>query len=132
MIRRPPRSTRTDTLFPCTTLFRSLRLQVWRSTIPLKLLRKSSQTWRCGWFERSLISYFQRHGLSQSHRLSPKLALRKRKQLGISSIVEQRSSRSCWNESNGTGWRSEGRRVGQESVSTCKSRWSRYNKKKKK
>src|SRR3546814_18251560 len=24
MIRRPPRSTRTDTLFPCTTLFRSL------------------------------------------------------------------------------------------------------------
>src|SRR3546814_1245479 len=26
MIRRPPRSTRTDTLFPYTTLFRSLRL----------------------------------------------------------------------------------------------------------
>src|SRR3546814_18543492 len=27
MIRRPPRSTRTDTLFPYTTLFRSVRLQ---------------------------------------------------------------------------------------------------------
>src|SRR3546814_1699820 len=27
MIRRPPRSTRTDTLFPCTTLFRSTQLQ---------------------------------------------------------------------------------------------------------
>src|SRR3546814_1797772 len=27
MIRRPPRSTRTDTLFPYTTLFRSLRTQ---------------------------------------------------------------------------------------------------------
>src|SRR3546814_3689582 len=27
MIRRPPRSTRTDTLFPYTTLFRSLRKQ---------------------------------------------------------------------------------------------------------
>src|SRR3546814_20616947 len=26
MVRRPPRSTRTDTLFPYTTLFRSLRL----------------------------------------------------------------------------------------------------------
>src|SRR3546814_10761942 len=25
MIRRPPRSTRTDTLFPCTTLFRSVQ-----------------------------------------------------------------------------------------------------------
>src|SRR3546814_12170028 len=28
MIRRPPRSTRTDTLFPYTTLFRSARLRV--------------------------------------------------------------------------------------------------------
>src|SRR3546814_7236577 len=28
MIRRPPRSTRTDTLFPYTTLFRSLRIVV--------------------------------------------------------------------------------------------------------
>src|SRR3546814_21178940 len=27
MIRRPPRSTRTDTLFPYTTLFRSVRIQ---------------------------------------------------------------------------------------------------------
>src|SRR3546814_17888758 len=27
MLRRPPRSTRTDTLFPCTTLFRSARFQ---------------------------------------------------------------------------------------------------------
>src|SRR3546814_9750310 len=31
MIRRPPRSTRTDTLFPYTTLFRSER---WRGTCP--------------------------------------------------------------------------------------------------
>src|SRR3546814_19524059 len=30
MIRRPPRSTRTDTLFPYTTLFRSKRLRIWR------------------------------------------------------------------------------------------------------
>src|SRR3546814_8772773 len=28
MIRRPPRSTRTDTLFPYTTLFRSIRAQL--------------------------------------------------------------------------------------------------------
>src|SRR3546814_7191089 len=31
MIRRPPRSTRTDTLFPYTTLFRSLAAQVHES-----------------------------------------------------------------------------------------------------
>src|SRR3546814_14275940 len=30
MIRRPPRSTRTDTLFPYTTLFRSRDLRSWR------------------------------------------------------------------------------------------------------
>src|SRR3546814_1984351 len=30
MIRRPPRSTRTDTLFPYTTLFRSHHPQAWR------------------------------------------------------------------------------------------------------
>src|SRR3546814_3404306 len=30
MIRRPPRSTRTDTLFPYTTLFRSSRSRIWR------------------------------------------------------------------------------------------------------
>src|SRR3546814_2764866 len=30
MIRRPPRSTRTDTLFPYTTLFRSLHPRRWR------------------------------------------------------------------------------------------------------
>src|SRR3546814_18629466 len=30
MIRRPPRSTRTDTLFPYTTLFRSARSSDWR------------------------------------------------------------------------------------------------------
>src|SRR3546814_7610751 len=29
MIRRPPRSTRTDTLFPYTTLFRSRRVAAW-------------------------------------------------------------------------------------------------------
>src|SRR3546814_10405784 len=28
MLRRPPRSTRTDTLFPCTTLFRSVGLAI--------------------------------------------------------------------------------------------------------
>src|SRR3546814_6118261 len=34
MIRRPPRSTRTDTLFPYTTLFRSLAIPFFRSGLP--------------------------------------------------------------------------------------------------
>src|SRR3546814_2371324 len=42
IIRRPPRSTRTDTLFPCTTLFRSLStLMSCRSRMLLALSLKS-------------------------------------------------------------------------------------------
>src|SRR3546814_4224989 len=37
MIRRPPRSTRTDTLFPYTTLFRSLHLLMPRHTPVLSI-----------------------------------------------------------------------------------------------
>src|SRR3546814_12878268 len=40
MIRRPPRSTRTDTLFPYTTLFRSLAI------CPPGSLSRSCQPWR--------------------------------------------------------------------------------------
>src|SRR3546814_16340813 len=47
MIRRPPRSTRTDTLFPYTTLFRSGGVPGWRKggerTSPLGLLEKVDQ-----------------------------------------------------------------------------------------
>src|SRR3546814_1961239 len=41
MIRRPPRSTRTDTLFPYTTLFRSLML--FHSEEPVKMLTSTSK-----------------------------------------------------------------------------------------
>src|SRR3546814_9225471 len=39
MIRRPPRSTRTDTLFPCTTLFRSNGSESSRPPAPAARLR---------------------------------------------------------------------------------------------
>src|SRR3546814_1052795 len=41
MIRRPPRSTRTDTLFPYTTLFRSQRTGR-RSSLPLRKTRDTA------------------------------------------------------------------------------------------
>src|SRR3546814_3879772 len=45
MIRRPPRCTRTDTLFPYTTLFRSWHIAARSPTWPpLKLPAKSSMT----------------------------------------------------------------------------------------
>src|SRR3546814_2122987 len=47
MIRRPPRSTRTDTLFPYTTLFRSqtatIHEQAAASTIPVETLQRAFQ-----------------------------------------------------------------------------------------
>src|SRR3546814_8245267 len=49
MIRRPPRSTRTDTLFPYTTLFRSCAFSTSRAG-PLRLPGgSSSRSWQSGW-----------------------------------------------------------------------------------
>src|SRR3546814_3277857 len=42
MIRRPPRSTRTDTLFPYTTLFRSLPTAAARTIFLCRYLREES------------------------------------------------------------------------------------------
>src|SRR3546814_9663596 len=39
MIRRPPRSTRTDTLFPYTTLFRSILIEEWQHHVLAELRR---------------------------------------------------------------------------------------------
>src|SRR3546814_1089079 len=46
MIRRPPRSTRTDTLLPYTTLFRSHRCKGWRCTIQVAMAIRSRMV-RC-------------------------------------------------------------------------------------
>src|SRR3546814_9115375 len=45
MIRRPPRSTRTDTLFPYTTLFRSIQSVSKVFTLALALRRVGSSLW---------------------------------------------------------------------------------------
>src|SRR3546814_9685292 len=44
MIRRPPRSTRTDTLFPDTTLFRSCMRSIGKAEKALELMVKRSAT----------------------------------------------------------------------------------------
>src|SRR3546814_2350745 len=43
MIRRPPKSTRTDTLFPYTTLFRSFELAQHNARMPHERLARRSQ-----------------------------------------------------------------------------------------
>src|SRR3546814_6673768 len=54
MIRRPPRSTRTDTLFPDTTRFRSLPCAGWRSAPAAVAPPQPARIWRFGCRLKSL------------------------------------------------------------------------------
>src|SRR3546814_19714660 len=110
MIRRPPRSTRTDTLFPYTTLFRS-------SPVSARARLMEEVDWR----ELDFNQPFNRGS-----------AMR---ELGISidGVVLETEDKANWLEGwkwqdkrPGTPaviWSSEESRVGNEGVSTCRSRW---------
>src|SRR3546814_11251238 len=103
MIRRTPRSTRTDTLFPYTTLFRS---DV--SSLKLAKTRMAKSVLDAGWgMLKTQLSY-------------------KCQQAGtVFEIVNERNTtKTC---SNCGALRSEERRVGKECVSTCRSRWWPYH-----
>src|SRR3546814_16841747 len=107
MIRRPPRSTRTDTLFPYTTLFRSPRLaQVHRpgNTKPASGTIVHRR-------EEALGVVPEDRGGDRSCR---------REIIFQARIVIVRRERFQIR-------RSEERRVGKECVSTCRSRWSQSN-----
>src|SRR3546814_13142975 len=102
MIRRPPRSTRTDTLFPYTTLFRSL------CDAPARRRRRSARA--------AIDARPRRHrddrNLHACRQPPPRRA----------------GQRAASARSHG---RSEERRVGKECVSTRSSRWAPYHEKKK-
>src|SRR3546814_11324880 len=97
MIRRPPRSTRTDTLFPYTTLFRSdvLDEAVLHVVGQFDVVR-----------EDDLSTRFQQDDVA-------------RRADGVGLLVVA--------DGVGQQDRSEERRVGKECVSTCRSRWSTYH-----
>src|SRR3546814_12366452 len=72
MIRRPPRSTRTDTLFPYTTLFRS---ELHNNHHAYGTSAKFSTKWYefdLGWGYISVLRFF---GLAKVKKLAPKLKL---------------------------------------------------------
>src|SRR3546814_17038760 len=98
MIRRPPRSTRTDTLFPYTTLFRSTAVGR-RIVDALELLPLEAR--------------------DADHEEFVKIAAGNRQE---AQPFEQRMCRI-----ERLFHRSEERRVGKECVSTCRSRWSPYH-----
>src|SRR3546814_19420448 len=101
MIRRPPRSTRTDTLFPYTTLFRSClaprrgAYDIHTSLAPANERAGRVQAWdrRQGHLDGSIGT----------------------------TVVPALVAGTHWHQ------RSEERRVGKECVSTCRSRWSPYH-----
>src|SRR3546814_20599289 len=129
MIRRPPRSTRTDTLFPDTTLFRSRRT-------PLRLARQERLRQRARGASRR-----RRAAIRARPRLHlPHYRTGARSMYVLITANRNYSSWSLrpWMLMKGLAIpfedqvRSEERRVGKECVSTCRSRWSPYHSKKKK
>src|SRR3546814_13486245 len=123
MSRPPPRSTRTDTLFPYTTLFRSLD-RLARSKA--YLFAGVEIRWKCApeliADETPAEAVFQFPGGLADH------------------LKEQVGDRECATSAffsgsqdfpDAAGRRSGERRVGKASVSTCSSRWVPLHKKKK-
>src|SRR3546814_13239708 len=114
MIRRPPRSTRTDTLFPYTTLFRSAGAvdigELPRGADGIVLHRVSSGTDDFADYLDELIAR-DAEGLRQPRINRPIV------------LVDP----CCEHDRHPIIFRSEERRVGKECVSTCRSRWSRYH-----
>src|SRR3546814_17008787 len=111
MIRRPPRSTRTDTLFPYTTLFRSPGDGVARRRVDL--LRFAGVT------------------MARLAELAPGLA--DVKPAILAELAEDAhyapyvARQEAELRALAANERSEERRVGKECVSTCRSRWSPYH-----
>src|SRR3546814_18840989 len=132
MIRRPPRSTRTDTLFPYTTLFRSFHALepdvVFWPDIGLEPQRLCG----IGQVDRRDVAALQARDLdvvdrrmisapfgSEGHRarLRPDMHAAELVMIAVDHQVDPRARPDLK--------RSEERRVGKECVSTCRSRWSR-------
>src|SRR3546814_17296700 len=115
MIRRPPRSTRTDTLFPYTTLFRSHQFSEAQST--------------------ELIGYYGSRGIVQYLSIPPGPQGNPTHSGGVIDLgTDYGGSEARWRYRGGDAerpWsivagltRSEERRVGEGGVRKCRSRWS--------
>src|SRR3546814_12528495 len=105
MIRRPPRSTRTDTLFPYTTLFRSEFLDR-QAAMHTQILNEDLPVLNNMRFDELL--------LVPSDKAMTRFIKAVRKYPRVTMKELERS-------------RSEERRVGKACVSTCRSRWSPYH-----
>src|SRR3546814_13167887 len=135
MIRRPPRSTRTDTLFPYTTLFRS-RGALRSNAEPLWPRHRGQSRPQASGLVHQGIAGIGR--ISQPGQSGARWANGPFHDSGFLRTMAVRPSRlSAVLRPFGVGdsvpsaaevlFRSEERRVGKECVSTCRSRWSPYH-----
>src|SRR3546814_16373899 len=121
MIRRPPRSTRTDTLFPYTTLFRShqrgtiFNVVTWlvhQKEMTARLMNRAGAS-------RMIGIGFRRW---KQANLAPMLALNPKRLIFVPDA--QAASRLELAPGDNLA-RTEERRVGKECVRACRYRWSR-------
>src|SRR3546814_12907747 len=107
MIRRPPRSTRTDPLLPYTTLFRS------PDSLDAQIIKDAAAVFSRG--EKMQLTYSVRN----THRaVGTRLSSEITRTIGMAKLADGHVTVRL---------RSEERRVGKECVSTSRSRWSTYN-----
>src|SRR3546814_20174164 len=118
MIRRPPRSTRTDTLFPYTTLFRSRKgrqVKVLGADIGFGYTKATDgrqfQIFKSVVGEAAEIQFSE--SLLPGASTQPRHFIIGSEAYFIGELAEAQ--------------RSEERRVGKECVSTCRYRWSPYH-----
>src|SRR3546814_11203740 len=129
MIRRPPRSTRTDTLFPYTTLFRSCLYPARRRE--LQGFRRRREKCRdrelpdadARWRRRDQLFHPQAEGRDRGYQ-----------PVDLASAPDdlEGGARARPRRHRGRDARSEERRGGKEGGSRCRSRWWRATSKKKK
>src|SRR3546814_12835370 len=117
MIRRPPRTTRTDTLFPYATLFRSVGrscLEVAES-IEASTARGNADHRITKSRLALLLQTIRRSGASRDDQAS------------IQAVEVRLPIQHVEHHAAAARDRSDERRVGKECVSTCRSRWSPYH-----
>src|SRR3546814_12311022 len=125
MILRPPRSTRTDTLFPYTTLFRSTD-----RSVNFQFKNLSENTYRIYALKENNNDRIYNSPDEEIGFLKDSIVLDKNiSGIKLSTFKEIPTDfRVMERKIEPTGRiRSEERRVGKECVSTCRSGWSPYN-----
>src|SRR3546814_17896039 len=130
MRRLPPRSTRTDTLFPYTTLFRSFlwdeRIKNFRSIRRgLAQVVAEIEAGRFGVAYRGSSLETVVHSVAEQRQIfkGADHAFLWKPKLRITDLYENPANQRAF----GRLLRSEERRVGKECVSLCISRWSSYH-----